>query len=84
MTVIRFPQHKLYHCADSCTGCMYCDGGLGLCVVCGGAEASLPRHCPGERMTEAQEDAVTAGLLDFERNAGWHMPIQLVYDGAEL
>lgn len=49
-----------------CEGrCNICDGGLALCKVCGGAEGSLPKECPGSRMTSDQEDAVYAGTLDF-------------------
>lgn len=43
----------------------YRDDGLLHCKICNGAEGSLPTECPGERMTEAQEDAVYAGSLDF-------------------
>jgi hypothetical protein len=66
--------HKLLTPADCrCDrdhGCPICDGGLALCTVCGGAEASLPHECPGYRMTADQEDAVQAGTLDF-RNGDW-------------
>ena len=40
--------------------------GLAHCKVCGGAEGSLPTDCPGERMTQLQEDAVYQGWLDFK------------------
>lgn len=34
------------------------DDGLALCTVCGGAEASLPTHCPGRPMTQMESDSV--------------------------
>lgn len=46
--------------------CAICDGGLGLCKVCGGCEGSLPTECPGERMGSALQDAISGGLLDFD------------------
>ena len=45
--------------------CPICDGGLLNCVICGGAEASLPTECPGHRMTATEADAVQADQLDF-------------------
>ena len=46
------------------------DDGLAHCKVCGGAEGSLPTDCPGQRMTEKQEDSVMFGSLDF-LNGQW-------------
>lgn len=45
--------------------CCICEGGLIQCTICGGAEGSLPKHCPGTKMSAAQESAVYAGRLDF-------------------
>jgi hypothetical protein len=50
--------------------CGICEGGLFLCTVCGGAEGSLPRDCPGVQMTPAQEDKVMSGDLDY-RDGQW-------------
>lgn len=57
-------DHTL-HCCDE-EGCMVCEGGLALCTVCGGAEASLPTFCPGRRMTAEELDHVDAGNIDFK------------------
>jgi hypothetical protein len=46
------------------------DDGLVHCKVCGGAEASLPTHCPGERMSEETESDVQNGLTDY-RDGQW-------------
>lgn len=54
-------DHKDPDDSDTCTACV-----LSLCVVCGGAEASMPTECPGEKMTVEQSDAVQAGMLDFK------------------
>lgn len=71
MTIIRFPAHKLHHCEPGCTGCMFCDGGLALCVTCGGAEGSLPTDCPGEPMPELICEEVYGGAVDYRRGRGW-------------
>lgn len=59
--------HVLDKCEPNCGGCHYCLGGLALCTVCGGAEASLPTDCPGVRMGEDRAAEVQAGRLDFVR-----------------
>jgi len=41
------------------------EDGLAHCLVCGGAEGSLPTHCPGERMPAELQDAVYAGQVDY-------------------
>lgn len=46
------------------------DDGLLHCMVCSGAEGSLPIECPGRRMTDSEQDAVYAGQLDF-LNGAW-------------
>lgn len=76
MTVIRLAKHVLYRCppgrAECAEGrCMFCEGGLSMCVICGGAECTLPTDCPGERMSEDTERQITAGTLDFLRRDGW-------------
>lgn len=58
-----FPRHKFHRCKEF--SCAICEGGLALCVVCGGAEGSLPTECPRERMTNAQENSVYAGTHGF-------------------
>jgi len=45
--------------------CFVCDGGLGWCVVCGGAEASLPTSCPGRKMSADLADLVQHRHVDF-------------------
>lgn len=46
--------------------CPICDGGLGICKVCGGAEGSLPTECPGEKMSQQQDHSVFIGIIDFK------------------
>ena len=73
--------HKYYSCAplymcrdNGGWSCLYCDGGLCDCTVCGGAEGSLTSECPGVRMTEEQEYLVSKpGTLDF-KNGKWFNP----------
>jgi hypothetical protein len=69
----RDSGHKYYACEGQCKEpgrCIYCDGGLSYCKVCGGGESSLPKECPGTRMTEEQERRVYAGEIDF-RGGQW-------------
>lgn len=42
------------------------DDGLVYCKTCKGKEGSLPTDCPGQRMSEQQEDAVHKGWTDFK------------------
>lgn len=74
MTVTRLAKHFLWRCGrdePDCPGCILCEGGLAVCVVCGGGEAALPTDCPGEDMTSIQMNAVQAGALDYRRGRGW-------------
>lgn len=61
MTVLVFPKHRLE---------FWGEGKLAYCPTCGGAEGSLPEHCPQRRMTEDEEQAVMAGQLDYRRSEG--------------
>lgn len=80
MTVFNFPGHALLGtraapCDCSKHGgepCFVCTGALAFCVVCRGAEGSLPAHCPGTPMTSAQQDAVYAGALQYHAARGWY------------
>jgi len=60
-------EHILHGSRGECheEKCNICEGGLGLCTVCGGAEGSMPTSCPGIRMTGTQADAVFAGTMDY-------------------
>lgn len=62
-------SHTWHKCSDeNDASCFVCSGDLCLCTVCGGAEGSLPTHCPGYRMSELQHDLVYAGRLDYRDN----------------
>lgn len=70
MAIIVFPGHRLHReCRRD--GCPVCNGGLGLCEVCGGAEAAMPTDCPGRPMTGSEMDRVQAGRIDYRRREGW-------------
>ena len=45
--------------------CDVCDGGLAICVVCGGAEGTLTTDCQGRAMSEEEQEAVHKGQIDF-------------------
>lgn len=67
-------EHVWYTCdcyrSDAPPGCMFCEGGLGACTVCGGMEGSLPTHCPGAEMGRFTEQKVYTTDLDFV-NGAW-------------
>lgn len=65
----KSPKHVYFKHEGRCPDlghCNYCDGGLALCVVCGGAEGELPTECPGGRMTREQRKDVYSGILDYK------------------
>lgn len=43
--------------------------GVRRCVVCTGADVSLPTDCPGIAMDAKSRTAITDGLLDFKAGA---------------
>lgn len=70
--IMRHPAHYL-HRPSQCDRdqCFVCEGGLALCLTCGGAEASMPTDCPQALMGERRAAAVQAGALDYDRRLGW-------------
>lgn len=63
--IVIFPRHKLTRCDCGESHCPICAGGLAHCTSCGGAEGTLPTHCPQSLMSDETEAAVYAGSLDF-------------------
>lgn len=57
--------HVAIVCNGCERGCMFCEGGLFGCQVCGGLEGAMPTECPGRQMTTDESDRVYAGNLDF-------------------
>lgn len=51
--------------------CMFCDGGLSACTVCGGLEGALTTQCPGRKLSEEEIDLVYGLRLDFLHNRWW-------------
>jgi len=62
-------EHILWKTEDKDRSLVICDCNgevvLALCKVCGGAEASLPKNCPGRRLTEEESSKIINGQLDF-------------------
>ena len=63
-------KHTKYECNCNETGCMFCDGGLFACTVCGGFEGTLTTECCGHKLHQAVLDAVYAGKIDY-KNGRW-------------
>lgn len=73
---VEFPKlsHTDYVCTtvheDGGWTCQFCAGGLSACAVCNSFEGATTDHCPGDRMTADQLDAVYAGTLNY-RDGAW-------------
>lgn len=66
-------KHVWYKCSQNCTGCQFCNGGLGYCTVCHGFEGTLTTECCGRKITEEEEDKIyKQGTLDFN-NGRWYV-----------
>lgn len=74
--------HTWYKCTCGSVGCMFCDGGLSACTVCGGLEGTLTTDCCGHRLTTQEEHEIyDLGILDF-RNGQWvNKPNYTRFDG---
>ena len=53
--------------------------GIVECLICRGAEGSLPSRCPGSPMSTETQDGVYAGRLDFD-GVAWRWAAQTVTD----
>jgi hypothetical protein len=56
-------RHEFHRCRCGRPGCMFCDGGLGLCTVCGAFEGQLLPDCPGYGLAPWERDACYHGHL---------------------
>lgn len=63
-------KHKWHECECHEPGCQFCDGGLGLCTVCGGFEGTLTTDCCCRQLTQEELDEVYKGERDFV-NGTW-------------
>ena len=63
-------DHVYATCAGCERGCMLCDGGLALCDVCRSLEGALTSECAGRYLSQDEENAVYAGILDY-RDGMW-------------
>lgn len=73
-TSVTLPEkeHTEYKCKTRCQepGCMFCDGGLFACTVCGLIEGCLTTHCPGYNCYKDMNEDIYNGKIDF-RNGAW-------------
>lgn len=77
----QYVDHAPGECPSVETSCMFCDGGLSACEVCGGLEGSLATSCPGVRLSYDQDQTVYHGNADY-RDGGWIMGAQSIYSPA--
>lgn len=60
-------KHTFYECHCGRYGCMFCDGGLASCIICGGFEGTLTTECCGRKITKEEEHKIyDEGSLDFK------------------
>jgi hypothetical protein len=73
------------HTNCEATNCMFCEGGLFACTVCGSFEGATTTDCPGwdfrgvtvrstkaaSGIEETLDDLVYAGQLDYRWDEGW-------------
>lgn len=59
--------------SDYPRNCMVCDGGLGICKVCGALEGALASECPGVWLTPEQCDEIYEAKTDF-KGGQWVTP----------
>lgn len=60
--------------------CMVCDGGLGLCTVCGCFEGSLATECPGVGCYVEYGGLIYNGSIDY-RDGAWRKGVTTVHMG---
>ena len=58
-------EHTWYKCTCGQTGCVFCDGGLGVCTVCGGFEGTLTEECCSFPLNEYLQEAIYKGGLNY-------------------
>lgn len=56
-------KHVIHSCSED--RCFVCDGGLGLCTVCGSAEGAWTTDCPGSQIPSTVLDQVYSNVVDF-------------------
>ena len=71
--VVRWPGHVRHNCRreHDGPGCVYCDGGLFTCRVCGGSEGALTTDCPGHHLDWTTLEEVYRGEKDYRHSTGW-------------
>ena len=71
-------KHTWYECKCNNHGCQFCDGGLGLCTVCNGAEGTLTTECCGRKITEEEKEKIyTLQSLDFVDGVWIEKPLEV-------
>jgi hypothetical protein len=71
--------HIDYVCAGNHdhSHCMFCDGGLWACAICGSFEGMVVTHCPGYLMPYEANDPVYNGQLDFMWGRWLNVPSEM-------
>lgn len=62
------PVDESNRVTDGCQSCSVCQGGLSICIICGGAEGSLTTVCAGYK--HGMDDQVYKGDIDYLAD-GW-------------
>ena len=59
--------HVAEKCEPECLGCHLCN--LFVCKFCKAGEGTLPQHCPGEPISEDDQQLIYTNTLDFHLGA---------------
>lgn len=69
-------KHKYIQHDKTCDrpNCEVCEGGIKICLVCGGIEGTLTTECIGERLSSHMLDSVYEGAIDYKEGYWNHTP----------
>ncbi|MEE8598827.1 MAG: hypothetical protein V3S69_04850 [Dehalococcoidales bacterium] len=62
--------HTFAVCKQPCTKltCQFCEGGLSACITCLCFEGSLPSHCPGQPVSDEDQQLIYKATLDYHEH----------------
>jgi len=77
-------EHAAIKCNCGNPGCMFCDGGLFGCSVCGCFEGATTTECPGRKTTSEESDLIYNGKLDYKDGKWINQPSRFCPGGNRI